>query len=182
MRTIWVYKGTPNPPVKPSVFSTEASYLIFVAGWHPPSNRPSRSRANGYCLSPPPRPCGESIEAVGCSTDCDCRRIDCLRSTHLWDVEGRRPFRPDSSDGVDSRGDRPVRTEHQNHRRLVAVRMASRTHDGREWVGDRLRRMEGDERAGCRRLPGRILVLHGSGTHLGQEHPDESDTSEPKLS
>src|SRR2546428_663239 len=111
---------------------------------------------------PLPDHAGESIEAVGCSTDCDCRRIDCLRSTHLWDVEGRRPFRPDSSDGVDSRGDRPVRTEHQNHRRLVAVRMASRTHDGREWVGDRLRRMEGYERAGCRRLPGRILVLSWS--------------------
>src|SRR5207244_2699051 len=29
MRTIWVYKGTPNPPVKPSAFSTEASYLAF---------------------------------------------------------------------------------------------------------------------------------------------------------
>ncbi len=29
MRTIWVYKGTPNPPVKPSAFSTEASYLIL---------------------------------------------------------------------------------------------------------------------------------------------------------
>src|SRR5439155_1400943 len=45
---------------------------------------------------PLPDHAGESIAAVHCSTDCDCRRIDCLRSTHLWDVTGRRSSRPDS--------------------------------------------------------------------------------------
>ena len=133
MRTIWVYKGTPNPPVKPSGVLNRG--IVFnLRGWVATAVEPTEPILSKMVIVSLPLSdhTGESIAAVGCSTDCDCRHIDCLRSTHLWDVTGRRSSRPDSSDSLDARGDWAVRTEHQDHRRLVAVRVASRTHDGRE--------------------------------------------------
>src|SRR5256885_4720359 len=96
MRTIWVYKGTPNPPVKPSGVLNRG--IVFNPSWVA-DPRAKRLSHEGPILA---EAGGGELEGTPGSLSRDCSRLgsggmgalDCFRHFRLPPRRDRGPPRP----------------------------------------------------------------------------------------
>src|SRR2546427_2486984 len=125
MRTIWVYKGTPNPPVKPSGVLNRG--IVFNPSWvaDPRAKRLSRE-------SPILAEAGRGeLEVTRVSVSRDCRRVGC-GGMGAFDFFGHFVLPPRGGRGEPrSPFDQSRHPPHRHHPPPHALRVARRAADAK---------------------------------------------------
>src|SRR5712691_4380273 len=182
MRTIWVYKGTPNPPVEPSVVLNGRIVFSFLG-----LDVDRALNGNGYGAADPflASSGGEAYTALRAMANSDCLgdgRDGIAGSCggdlgpHLERAHERLGLVTDECAGLHT----AVLPEHPRDGREFRLHRSSRADDSGAPFGCDFRRMEGNEWGGGGRPTRRRFVLPRPTCHLGSKHPHEPVPSEPK--